>query len=187
MVVGLGNPGKKYEKTRHNIGYRVAEQLRKIHSLPEDLVFKQQSPFMMNEHGGPIAQLARYRNVSPAEILVIMDDFSISFGTLRLRHRGSSGGHNGLNSILEAFGTPNVPRLRIGIGPVPEGDDPKDFVLRSFTKQEEAKVRIEVIPRTADAVQRTISEGFEKAMNEFNAPLTPTLPPDVWGEGESKS
>ena len=169
MVVGLGNPGKKYEKTRHNIGYRVAELLRQDHSLPEDLIFKQQSPFfMMNEHGGPVAKLARYRRISPAEVLVVMDDFSIPLGMLRLRQRGSSGGHNGLESILDALKTPDVPRLRIGIGPVPEGDDPKDFVLRSFTKQEESRVRSAVIPRAAEAVLRVLAEGLEKAMNEFN-------------------
>lgn len=170
LVVGLGNPGKKYEKTRHNIGYRVAHLLREDHSLPEEAVFQLQPPFLMNEHGIPVGELARYKRMSPAEILVVMDDFSIPLGTLRLRPGGSSGGHNGLKSILETFAITAVPRLRIGIGPVPEGEDPKDFVLRSFTKEEETKVRLDIIPRAAEAARRTVQEGLEKAMNEFNAP-----------------
>lgn len=192
MVVGLGNPGKKYEKTRHNVGFRVAEELRRDPLLPKVHIFIRQSPFMtmmMNEHGYNVQRVAAYNGIDGAEVLVVMDDFSIPLGTLRLRQEGSSGGHNGLQSILDAFGTLHIPRLRVGIGPVPVGDDPKDFVLRPFTKEEESKVRSEVIPRAADAVRATLREGLEKAMNQFNKKeMNPSPPPSpARGEGKSES
>jgi len=165
LAVGLGNPGTKYAPTRHNVGYRVIDRLRERATLTLKL-FKPESVYM-NESGGPVAELARKNGIVPADVVVICDDFSIPLGQLRVRLKGSSGGHNGLNSILQTLGTAEIPRLRVGIGPVPEGEDPADFVLKPFARSE-AEAVAEAIERAADAVEVMAQDGFEAAMNRFN-------------------
>lgn len=165
LVVGLGNPGTRYQRTRHNIGYRVIDAL--AGRLPGSVrLFKPDSVFM-NESGVPIRELARRNGIQPAEIVIVCDDFSIPLGQLRIRLKGSSGGHNGLKSIFEQFGTMDVPRLKVGIGPVPAGMDPADFVLRTFEKSEDAVVE-DTIARAAEAVEAMVKDGIEAAMNRFN-------------------
>ena len=166
LLVGLGNPGSRYDPTRHNVGYRVIDRLRERETLPGVRLLKPDSVFM-NESGGPVAELARKNGITPAEILVICDDFSIPLGQLRIRLKGSSGGHNGLNSILTTLGTKDVPRLRVGIGPVPEGQDPADFVLKSFTRAESAALT-NIIEKATQAVRMAVTGGAEVAMNTFN-------------------
>jgi PTH1 family peptidyl-tRNA hydrolase len=165
LIVGLGNPGRKYSGTRHNIGRRVEETLREVSPAPK-VRFANLDCFM-NESGAPVAELSRRNGITPQEILVVSDDFELPLGTLRLRLKGSSGGHNGLKSILEVLGTDDVPRLRVGIGPVPAGEDPADFVLKSFGKGEHAAVDA-AVERAAEAVQVILNEGWEPAMNRFN-------------------
>src|SRR5207244_1138471 len=121
----------------------------------------------MNSVGGPVAEVARKKGYSAEDLLVICDDFSIPLPKLRLRLKGSSGGHNGLNSILESFGTQAIPRLRLGIGPVPLKEDPADFVLELFQKEEQFTVN-HLIVRAADAVQDIVRYGFEYGMNHYN-------------------
>src|SRR5580765_4263146 len=116
LAVGLGNPGKTYTSTRHNLGYRVIDVLEKEKWDAMDLL---KPTGFMNSCGGPVQEEARRNGYSPQDILVICDDFMLPLGSLRLRLSGSSGGHNGLDSILTSLGTPEVPRLRLGIGPVP--------------------------------------------------------------------
>jgi PTH1 family peptidyl-tRNA hydrolase len=164
LVVGLGNPGKSYATTRHNLGYGVVDALEKDRFSQIDL-FKPTG--FMNSSGDPVSQEARRRGLNPQNILVICDDFSLPLGTLRLRLKGSSGGHNGLDSILQTFGTLEIPRLRLGIGPVPPAEDPADFVLESFKKSEKSQVK-EMIGRAAKAVQVIADQGMEIAMNQFN-------------------
>jgi peptidyl-tRNA hydrolase, PTH1 family len=166
LIVGLGNPGARYDRTRHNVGYRVIDRLRKGEPLPSVRLLKPETVFM-NESGGPVAELARKNGIGPAEILVICDDFSLPLGRLRIRLKGSSGGHNGLNSILTTLGTPAIPRLRVGIGPVPAGEDPADFVLKSFARGEEKAVNA-VIEKAAEAARMAVTGGSETAMNTFN-------------------
>jgi PTH1 family peptidyl-tRNA hydrolase len=172
LLVGLGNPGSRYVSTRHNVGYRVIDALREN---PPAMVrlFKPESVFM-NLSGGPVAELARKNGIVPGDILVICDDFTIPLGQLRVRSKGSSGGHNGLSSIIETLGMPDIPRLRVGIGPVPEGEDPADFVLKSFAKSETQALEA-VILRAADAARVAISEGLETAMNRFNQKMGEAL------------
>ncbi len=164
LAVGLGNPGKAYAATRHNIGYRVIDSLLDEKWDGADLL---KPASFMNASGGPVAAFARQNGTLPHETLVICDDFMLPLGSLRLRLKGSSGGHNGLDSILRTLGTEDVPRLRIGVGPVPEGQDPADFVLTAFKKAERPIV-LESIERAVQAVKVIVTEGFETAMNQFN-------------------
>ena len=165
LVVGLGNPGKAYTFTRHNIGRRVLETLE---ADPPAGVFLLAPDSFMNVSGLPVAEMLRRKGLTPPQLLVVVDDFELPLGILRLRPSGSSGGHNGLKSVFEALGTQDVPRLRIGIGPVPEGDDPADFVLRAFSGAEKTKISESVLPRAAACVRRVIEANVETAMNEFN-------------------
>jgi len=176
MVVGLGNPGEKYENTRHNLGYRVVKALRLSAFSGADL-YTPQSPFggdsptYMNESGRPVGHIVRYKHLQPDEVLVVCDDFSIPLGTLRIRAGGSSGGHNGLDSVIQALGDQNIPRLRIGIGPVPDGQDPAEFVLENFVGRD-VKGKVEImIEAAAEAVRVAVNEGLETAMNRFNKSL----------------
>jgi PTH1 family peptidyl-tRNA hydrolase len=164
MAVGLGNPGKTYASTRHNIGSRVIDALQEEKWDGLDLY---KPTGFMNTCGGPVTQAARERGYGPQDIVVVCDDFAIPLGNLRLRLKGSSGGHNGLDSILQMFDTQDVPRLRIGIGPVPAEEDPARFVLMAFKKDEKELVA-KMIERAAEALKVIASEGFEAAMNRFN-------------------
>jgi peptidyl-tRNA hydrolase, PTH1 family len=164
LVVGLGNPGRSYAATRHNIGRRVVEFLQK--HKPEDVLLYITDVFM-NTSGIPVAQLMRKKGISPEDVLVVSDDFELPLGSLRIRLKGSSGGHNGLNSILENLGTLNVPRLRVGIGPVPGTEDPADFVLKPFTSGEKKQAQ-DAVELAAEAVQVALESGLETAMNRFN-------------------
>ncbi len=165
LVVGLGNPGKAYTFTRHNIGRRVLERLE---SDPPAGVFLFIPDSFMNVSGPPTAELLRRKGLTPQQLLAVVDDFELPLGILRLRPSGSSGGHNGLKSIFEALGTQDVPRLRIGVGPVPEGMDPADFVLGSFNGIEKTRISEAVLPRAEACVRRIIESTVESAMNEFN-------------------
>ena len=164
LVVGLGNPGKSYAPTRHNIGRRVVESLED--DKPQGIMLFNPEVFM-NTSGVPVAQLARKKGIAPDEVLVVSDDFELPLGQLRLRLKGSSGGHNGLASVLENFGTQDVPRLRVGIGPVPEAQDPAEFVLKPFASGERKAVD-DAIVLAAQAVRVVVMEGMEPAMNQFN-------------------
>lgn len=165
LVVGLGNPGDRYAATRHNIGYRVIDLLQET-SWSGPRLLKPESVFM-NESGRPVAEVARKNGISPNAILVICDDFMIPLGSLRLRRKGSDGGHNGLGSILETLATDEVPRLRVGIGPVPEQVDPADFVLARFRSSEHEAVE-SAVQKAAEAVRVIVDHGFEAAMNRYN-------------------
>ena len=164
LVVGLGNPGKSYAATRHNIGRRVVEYLQK--EKPSGIQLYVAEVFM-NTSGVPVAQLMHKKGLSPAELLVVSDDFELPLGRLRLRLKGSSGGHNGIKSILEILGTEDVPRLRVGIGPVPSGEDPAEFVLKPFASADKKRVQ-KALEQAAEAVRVAADSGVEAAMNQFN-------------------
>jgi PTH1 family peptidyl-tRNA hydrolase len=164
LVVGLGNPGKAYAATRHNVGYRVVDALKE--SGWKGAALLKPSGFM-NSSGGPVAEAARHAGIEPGRILVVCDDFMLPLGAMRIRLKGSSGGHNGLDSILQVLGTQDVPRLRLGIGPVPAGHDPADFVLTAFKKPERLPLD-EMVERGVEAVKMIAEDGFESAMNHFN-------------------
>jgi PTH1 family peptidyl-tRNA hydrolase len=146
------------------VGYRVIDALKE--SRWDAVALFKPSGFM-NCSGGPVAAAARHAGLGPEQILVVCDDFMLPLGSLRLRLKGSSGGHNGLDSILQTLDTQAVPRLRLGIGPVPAGQDPAHFVLTAFKKPEK-KILDEMLDRAAEAVKMIADAGFESAMNHFN-------------------
>ena len=179
VVVGLGNPGPGYAGTRHNIGFLVAEGLaggrgvwlreegaetaRAAIAGEEVLLVKPQG--FMNRSGDAVRALQERAGFAPEEVLVVLDDFLLEFGRLRLRRGGSDGGHNGLASVLERLQTDQLARLRLGVGPVPEGDSDIDFVLSPFAPGEQVE---ELVKRGCAAARCWLEEGIEAAMNRFN-------------------
>ena len=177
LVVGLGNPGSRYARTRHNVGFRLIEamagdaQWRDFRGLGcyarrQRLILAQPMTFM-NESGLFISAFAGFHKISPGETLVCFDDVALPLGRLRIRTEGSAGGQKGMESIIEALGTTEIPRLRIGIGPQPAGWDSADFVLSPFSAREDQALA-EVIDKACEAVQAAAEEGLDKAMNRFN-------------------
>jgi len=178
LVAGLGNPGAEYLRTRHNIGFMVVDLLAHQAGLTwekskwdaatvkfgEALLVKPAS--YMNRSGQPLFAIAQFFKIAPEEIFVVLDDFSLPLGRLRIRQSGSPGGHNGLESIVVQFGTEEIPRLRVGIGPAP-AEGTSDFVLSNFFEEEKELVR-STIDRAADAVKCAIDKGVVSAMNTFN-------------------
>jgi len=179
LIVGLGNPGAEYERTRHNIGFNVVDSLasewglawqhsKSWHALwakgEHGILVKPAS--YMNRSGEPLAAVANFYKIEPAEILIVLDDFALELGRLRLRLEGGAGGHNGLESIIMHFGTEAIPRLRIGIGAAPSAGA-VDYVLGRFFEEERPMVE-KTVARAADAVKCAIDKGVLSAMNLFN-------------------
>ncbi len=182
VVVGLGNPGERYEGTRHNVGFLVADLLLAeadpgaswrrspageglVASAAGLLLAKPQTS--MNLSGGFVAALARFHKIEPSRVLVVSDDIDLPLGRVRIRKSGSSGGQRGLESVLEALGTREVPRLRLGVGPRPERVDAADFVLGRFGAGERDAV-LRMVRRGAEAARAAVERGIEAAMNEYN-------------------
>lgn len=179
LVVGLGNPGPEYERTRHNIGFAVLDQLATEWKLEwhrtqkwgaywakADNVVLLKPMTYMNRSGEPFTAVSQFYKIEPAETLVVLDDMALELGRLRIRLEGSAGGHNGLDSILMHAGTSDVPRLRIGIGAAP-AHGAIDYVLGKFFEEEMPVVR-ETVARAAEAVKCAIDKGVLSAMNTFN-------------------
>jgi len=179
FIVGLGNPGKKYSSTRHNIGFAVLDNFAEYKSLKwreykdlalisvcSDFLIAKPTLFM-NRSGEAIKHLVKKYNPDYEDILVISDDMDLSSGSIRIRKGGSSAGHNGIQSVIESLGTGEFCRLRIGIGRPPENMDPVDFVLSNFAKEESKDLK-PVISRASDAVSVFIECGLQKTMNLFN-------------------
>lgn len=184
LVVGLGNPGDKYENTRHNAGYLVADELAKrgrfsitrvrFKALTAQADIGGQGALVikpttyMNLSGEAVGEAARFYKIPPDHVLVISDDVDLPLGKLRIRTGGSAGGHNGLKSIIQHLGTDQFPRLKVGVGGKPHPDyDMADWVLGKF-QGEDKKVMEEAVQRAADAVECFLREGAQKAMNRFN-------------------
>jgi len=187
LVVGLGNPGPSYKGTRHNIGRDFIDHIARSHDvefssrrqteiirlpaffgldLPQPLTFAKLDSFM-NLSGPAIQGLADKEGVKIGDVLIVVDEFMIPFGALRLRAEGSAGGHNGVKSIIETFGTQEFPRLRAGVGPVPASTDPAEFVLARFTADERSKMEA-IYKAMATAIQSLVTDGMAKAMNAVN-------------------
>jgi PTH1 family peptidyl-tRNA hydrolase len=179
LVAGLGNPGPEYTFTRHNIGFLVLDAVADRTGVKweksakwgalwtkfGDVILVKPMTYM-NRSGEPLGAVARFHKVEPQEIFAVLDDFALPLGRLRLRPDGSSGGHNGLESILTQFGTEEIPRLRIGIGHAP-GEASVDYVLGRFFDEERPMVE-STVNRAADAVKCAIDNGLVSAMNTFN-------------------
>jgi peptidyl-tRNA hydrolase, PTH1 family len=179
LVIGLGNPGAEYYQTRHNVGYNVVDLLasewgltwqhsKSWHALwakGEKAILVKPTSYM-NRSGEPLAAVAHFYKIAPAEVLIVLDDLALELGRLRLRSEGGTGGHNGLESIIIQFGTEAIPRLRIGIGAAPS-EGAVDHVLGRFFDEERPIVE-KTIARAADAVKCAIDKGVLSAMNLFN-------------------
>jgi peptidyl-tRNA hydrolase, PTH1 family len=188
LIIGLGNPGAQYARTRHNIGWLVLDEIARRWSIEfgrtnceakvgggligEQRVLLAKPQTFMNLSGRSAASLLRYHNTTPERMLVITDDLNLPVGRLRLRAAGSHGGHNGLKSVAQHLGHGNYPRLRFGVGEPPEIErqerGTKDFVLRPFAPDELPIVEA-AIGRAADAVETFVREGLAPAMNRYNA------------------
>jgi peptidyl-tRNA hydrolase, PTH1 family len=184
LIVGLGNPGPRYAVTRHNVGFRVIDEIAARQGLTLDggpadaLVAKVRSwsepawivkPLtMMNLSGHAVADLARFYQVGPGDILVIVDEAQLPLGRLRARRGGSAGGHNGLKSVIAQLGTDRFPRLRIGVGRGDARRDLADHVLAKFERDEQPDIDA-AIAKAADASEVFVNDGIEAVMNRFNA------------------
>ncbi|HYR22205.1 MAG TPA: aminoacyl-tRNA hydrolase [Chthoniobacterales bacterium] len=179
LVAGLGNPGAEYAHTRHNVGFMVVDLLAHesgvaweksgkwdaaTAKIGDALLVKPAS--YMNRSGHPLFAIAQFFKITAQEILIVLDDFSLPLGRLRIRQNGGPGGHNGLESIIVQFGTEEIPRLRIGIGDAP-AEGATDYVLSNFFEEEKPLIR-STITRAADAVKWAIDKGVVSAMNTFN-------------------
>ena len=194
LVAGLGNPGDRYTRTRHNLGFRAVELFARRRGARWDkpakgfvsarvdvggrdvLIVKPQT--YMNLSGDALSPLVAKEALPLDRVLVVCDDFALPSGTLRLRKSGSDGGHNGLASIVERFGTLDFPRLRLGVGPVPERVDPAEFVLAEFLPEEEESVDACLVA-AADCIEAWVMQGIDRAMSRFNARR------EAPGEGEA--
>ncbi|MBM3132837.1 MAG: aminoacyl-tRNA hydrolase, partial [Chloroflexi bacterium] len=191
LIVGLGNPGRVYAESRHNLGFRCVSLFGREHGIEftkrqskarigfgevgggKVILAKPQT--YMNLSGEAVAPLMRYYQLDPADLLVIYDDVDLPLGNIRIRERGGPAGHNGMKSIIHFLGTQEFPRLRVGIGPMePEGVEDSsqptrtpDYVLGNFSAEEKALVS-EVCPRVAEAIHCILTEGIGVAMNRYN-------------------
>ena len=185
LIVGLGNPGREYRETRHNVGFMIVDEIARRHGLswamapsqvPEAFVTKRYGtdPLLlakpltyMNRSGDAVAALARYYDIAPADLLIVIDEAALPFGKLRARPRGSAGGHNGLKSIVERLGTQEFPRLRLGVGRGDGRRDLADHVLATFEPEERTELE-SVIARAADAAEMFAVDDIFKVMNVYN-------------------
>lgn len=181
LVVGLGNPGRRYSRTRHNVGFMVAEEIARRN----DIEFKTResyaiargsgegTPFIllepltfMNRSGLAVKDVMRRCAAPPKQLIVLQDDIDMETGRLKIRKNGSSGGHKGVESIIQTLGTRDFIRVKIGVGRE-EGTPVEEYVLKPFRKDETSLIK-EAIVRAADAVEAIMEDGVEKAMNRFN-------------------
>jgi PTH1 family peptidyl-tRNA hydrolase len=186
LIIGLGNPGKGYERTRHNAGFMAVRAFRDAHAdafggwsrkfqaeasegrVGGDKVVLLLPQTFMNVSGQSVAEAAAFWKVAPENVILVHDDLDLPLGTLRVRPDGSAGGHNGVKSVIAALGKQNFPRVRLGIAtPIAEKVPAEDFVLQRFG-EEEAKVIDDAVARAADALDAILADGLDAAMNRFN-------------------
>ena len=184
LIAGLGNPGKQYEATRHNMGFDTVDCLVETHNVPQGgvkfnamygkgIIGGEKAILMkplsyMNLSGGPIREMANYFKIDPeTEMIVIYDDIDLDPGQLRIRKKGSAGGHNGIKHIIQQLGTQNFVRIKVGVGAKPKGWDLADYVLGRFDKDDRALVE-EAQERACKAVELILTDSVDAAMNEYN-------------------
>lgn len=183
IIAGLGNPGKEYENTRHNAGFMVMDALaekigadisEKKHKalcgkgiIGGEKVILMKPQTYMNSSGESIRAAADYYKVDPEDILIVYDDISLAPGQLRIRAKGSAGGHNGIKSIIAHLGTQEFPRVKVGVGEKPSRMDLADYVLGHFSKEEQATMA-DAVKEAADAVCEIVNVGIAQAMNDHN-------------------
>ncbi len=186
LIIGLGNPGREYRDTRHNIGFMVIDQMCKSLGVSlsrvqskaliataglagEKLILAKPQTFM-NLSGQAVSGLMRFYKIPLEQLIVAHDDLDLPLGTLRLRPGGGSAGQKGMISIIQQLGSQNIARLRLGIGRPPGQMDPSAYVLQRFSKGEQMLLDM-VLDRSVDAVRTFVNEGLEAAMNQYNGSL----------------
>lgn len=189
VIVGLGNPGKQYEETRHNAGFMVVERLARSMGV----VGKHESRFeamvgegrlgtekvllvepltFMNLSGRAVQKVLHFYKLTPDDLVVVFDDFAIALGQVRVRTTGSAGGHNGISSIIQSLNTHNFPRVRVGVGPLPPGSSTTKFVLDKFSTAERPLLE-QGLDAGVGAVETAIKDGFTAAMQKYNQTQAP--------------
>jgi PTH1 family peptidyl-tRNA hydrolase len=190
LIVGLGNPGPRYAATRHNIGFMVVDEAARRHGLrfsskqanaeiargdiagQKVILAKPQT--YMNNSGMAVRALASYYKVPNARIVIVYDEIALPLGTIRIREKGSSAGHNGVKSVIAHMGTENIPRMRVGVDrPADPRHQQIDWVLGRFTKEEQPLAQ-ETIRRAAEAIESIFTIGIERAMNTYNTASSET-------------
>ncbi|MCD4673459.1 MAG: aminoacyl-tRNA hydrolase [Anaerolineaceae bacterium] len=183
LIVGLGNPGREYRNTRHNIGFMAVDRFCETHNVrlgkvkfkaiigqarigSARVIFAKPQTFM-NRSGDSVAAIVRFYKIPIDQLLVVHDDLDLPYGSLRLRPGGGAGGQKGLGSIIERLGTQRFPRMRIGIGRPPGQMDAASYVLQNFGRADQEELDF-ILRRAEDAMQIFIKDGLEKAMNQFN-------------------
>jgi len=206
LVVGLGNPGRRYDRTRHNVGFRVVDALaerwsasgrnahdgvlfdarvsRAGHPSVRVLLLKPET--FMNRSGQAVVSVANYYRLDPSDVLAVLDDIDLPTGKIRARSQGSAGGHKGLADILAKLGADSVARLRVGVGQPPEPMASEDYVLGRFTDDEEAVIR-PAISAAADAVVDWIFQDTTAVMNRYNATPNESAEPTTNGSQTTDS
>ena len=185
LIAGLGNPGKQYERTRHNMGFDTIDELVDRHRIPgsgmqhkamygkgmiagEKVILAKPLTYM-NLSGDSVREFINYYKMDPeTELIVIYDDIDLEPGQIRIRKKGSAGGHNGMKSIISQIGTQNFYRVKVGVGAKPVGWDLADYVLGRYSTKEREEVD-KAIEEAADAVEVILGEGIDAAMNKYNA------------------
>lgn len=187
LIVGLGNPEKKYAANRHNVGFHVLDRIadktgvsitdRRFQSrfgkalVARHTMLLLKPATFMNASGAAVAQAARFYKIAPENVAVVYDDIDLEFARLRLRAGGSHGGHRGVESVITALGTRAFPRVRIGVGRPPSGVDPIQFVLGDFSADEQPEIA-KTIDQAVEAALSLVSEGLEKTMTRFSRRAT---------------
>ena len=183
LLVGLGNPGSQYARTRHNAGFRIVDaaaekwgaewktwknlgEYAKVNVGGQD-VFLLKPTTYMNESGRAVSSLARFYKIPPQNCVICFDEVSLDTGKLRLRKNGSAGGQKGMKSVIEQLGTQDIPRLRLGIGPKPEKFDLVNFVLSKFSPEQDLLVE-QAAARAAEVLEVYFAHGLDRAMNVCN-------------------
>jgi len=183
LIVGLGNPGKQYDMTRHNIGFHTIDyiadkygaKLTKLKfkavygeaTISGEKVYLVKPQTYMNLSGDSVGEMAQFYKIPPENIIVINDDISLDIGRIRVRPKGSAGGHNGIKSIIAHLGTQEFPRVKVGVGEKPARMDLADYVLGHFSKEEQATMD-DAVKEAADAVCEIVNVGIAQAMNDHN-------------------
>jgi len=183
LVAGLGNPGDKYAKTRHNAGFMAVDELSETFSIPVtkkkfetvfgrgvingvEVVLAKPMAYM-NRSGAPVYNLSNFFNIISDDILIIYDDIDLAFGRLKINEKGGHGGHKGIKSIIDSFGNDAVPRLRIGVGRSESAINVSDYVLGGFSDKEKEELD-KIIKKARDAAVTVVCEGITAGMNRFN-------------------
>ncbi len=183
LITGLGNPTAKYEGTRHNVGFEVIDRLAEQYNIPLDTakhkgfygkgIMEGQKVILlkpmtyMNLSGESVAAVADYFKIEPKDVIVIYDDINLDVGRLRIREKGSAGGHNGMKNIIQHLGTDAFPRIRLGVGMKPPKMDLADYVLSAFVKEEQPLMEAGY-DKACRAAAMVLTDGISQAMNEYN-------------------